>query len=184
MLLCVRSRAWKITDFGLTFEGTSRRAYSTSSARGTDGYRAPELVRHGSVFSKETDIFSVGCIFFELISDKKLFLNDYDVFNYGVTRHSIELPRLDLDLDKRMQRYLVLLINAMLEIDWWKRPSASDILRILQLLSEKSTEVCLPKLNQQLDSYDNSNTCRESFIILTLSHDDKLWEQVWWRPYW
>lgn len=34
---------WKITDFGLTVEATSKRARVTQFSRGTTSYRAPEL---------------------------------------------------------------------------------------------------------------------------------------------
>jgi len=44
VLLSGQSVAWKITDFGLTSEGTSGRTYTTCFSPGAKGYRAPELM--------------------------------------------------------------------------------------------------------------------------------------------
>jgi serine/threonine protein kinase len=48
---------------------------------GTDGYRAPELINN-SRFNEKVDIWAMGCILYELIVSKPLFLNDSAVVQY------------------------------------------------------------------------------------------------------
>ncbi|CAA7021576.1 unnamed protein product [Microthlaspi erraticum] len=61
----------KICDFGLA------RAISeggvTSAQVGAGWYRAPELLLNSSGYTKAVDVWSVGCIFFELINRKPFF---------------------------------------------------------------------------------------------------------------
>jgi serine/threonine protein kinase len=38
--------SWKIVDFGITSQGTSRTLHPTTSGRGTSSYRAPELLKN------------------------------------------------------------------------------------------------------------------------------------------
>jgi serine/threonine protein kinase len=40
-----RDYRWKIADFGISTEGTTKRAQTTQLARGTPSYRAPEVVK-------------------------------------------------------------------------------------------------------------------------------------------
>jgi serine/threonine protein kinase len=171
VLFCPRSGDWKITDFGLTSEGISQRAYSTRHARGTEGYRAPELVRDGSsVFSKESDIFSLGCIFYELVASKKLFRSDYSVNSYSSTREPPELPH--LNAEKRLAKFTELVICAMLEVDWWKRPSARDILEELKHLRNEFTGIRVPQ---------PGGHCPDFLFLAPHSYD---WRHVLWLPFW
>ena len=63
---------WKLADFGFTSEGTSRSVRSSSLSRGTPGYRAPELLSDTkSVFNNKVDIWSMGCILYELAVGQK-----------------------------------------------------------------------------------------------------------------
>jgi serine/threonine protein kinase len=67
---------WKIVDFGVTSEATSSRAIPTIHARGTGGYRAPEILNESPVFTNKVDIWALGCIFFELYTGEKAFHDD------------------------------------------------------------------------------------------------------------
>src|SRR5271167_2017073 len=69
---------WKLTDFGLTSEATASRLHSTTSARGSPGYRAPEL-GISNKFSNKVDIWSMGCLLYELATGKQAFLTDFAV---------------------------------------------------------------------------------------------------------
>jgi serine/threonine protein kinase len=179
VLLCVRSESWKISDFGFTFEATSNQAHSSANARGTKGYRAPELVQETSVFSWETDIFSTGCVLYELLLGSPPFQSDYDVVQLAVTHQWVEAFRVDLELDTWMQYYPALFINAMLRKNWWERPSTGDILHGIESLSAKSTKIYRP-YSLQLPIC-NDHTEDDSVV---LSHDSKLWQGVQWHLYW
>lgn len=70
------NKLWKIADFGLTTEGTSKLAITTVYSKGTEGYRAPELLSEDPKFSNKVDIWAMGCILYELVVRKKAFAGD------------------------------------------------------------------------------------------------------------
>jgi serine/threonine protein kinase len=129
-----RSEHWKIGDFGLTAEGTSKRAQTTFYSRGTAGYRAPELVRELGTYSSKVDIWAIGCIFFELIFLTPAFSNDFYVGEYyRRCQSSKEQVEMSLDSlaevfpDSDSRNSAVYSIHAMFEIDPLRRPSTQDI---------------------------------------------------------
>ena len=125
---------WKISDFGLTKEGTSRYAYTTKGAHGTESYRTPELVREYSVVTQTSDIWALGCILYELAYKSKAFPRDFHVFEYI---RGERIPQIDpLPANARVQSYLRELIGAMLELNWWERPSARAVLVALESILE------------------------------------------------
>jgi serine/threonine protein kinase len=70
-----------VADFGITSIGTSTRLQHTEQCRGTEQYLGPE-VRSSSHFSKKTDIWSLGCILYELNCGQPAFKSFNDVFEY------------------------------------------------------------------------------------------------------
>ena len=81
-----KSSTWKITDFGISAEGTTNYACTTKDSKGSIGYRAPELLALESndkaVYTNKVDIWSMGCILYELAAGQKAFRNDLDVYDY------------------------------------------------------------------------------------------------------
>ena len=78
MLFALNDRRWKVSDFGLTIEGTSQHAHSTRDAMGTTSYRAPELLKEIPTYNNKVDVFGLGCTLFELATKKKYaHYNDY-----------------------------------------------------------------------------------------------------------
>lgn len=141
MLLSVKDNAWKITDFGLSSEGTSRIAYTTRHSRGTPCYRAPELIRQEShsFFTKNSDIWALGCIFYELAFKEKAFPDDYHVFEF--IRHKRKPQIHSLPVDTQSSCYIGEFIYRMLEIDWWRRPSARDVRQAIDTFFDGTTRV-------------------------------------------
>jgi len=140
VLLSLVEPGWKIADFGLTEEGASRIAYTTLHSRGTECYRAPELVRERSAVSMKSDIFALGCILFELVMARKAFPRDIHVFEYASNR---EIPAIVMPetVDDRVASYLTQLIHGMLQVDWWQRPPTRDILKLLSRLADGRDEI-------------------------------------------
>jgi len=100
----------------------------TSSRRGTDGYRAPELLDdpNGS-FSNKSDMWSLGCILFEMITGQQRFRSDYALALYTVQKEPLFgdspfLPTLSL-----------LFVSEILQIDPLKRPSAARFRRMIKI---------------------------------------------------
>jgi tetratricopeptide (TPR) repeat protein len=122
------SNLWKIGDFGLTAPGTSRKALTTRRASGTACYRAPELLQERSEYNNKSDIFAIGCILYELVTNgKKAFSNDYMVHEYSATRIPIELPSNFLNPTSKCG--MLSILQATLEVNHTKRPSAVQLRR-------------------------------------------------------
>ena len=123
-LVLFRNGYWKIADFGLTSEATSNRLISTSAARGKPCYRSPELLRGPeSGYNNKADMWSFGCIAYELFTGKKAFWNDHEAWQYGVNNRS---PKMYFKgLDDLTKHY----IHGLLEAEPEKRPSARALLK-------------------------------------------------------
>lgn len=166
VLLSLNDDNWKIIDFGVTTEGSSRQARTTRRARGTECYRAPELVSDDSRASNKADIFSLGCVSYELAFGRKAFSGDLCVFRYATFKQKLDVPVDELNLDYRGRAYLSQIINRMLEIDWWRRPSACDILDQLNWLPSEKAPILY--------------TGREIMI----ERRSCLWENALWSSIW
>lgn len=81
---------WQISDFDLTSLTGLGDEVQTELRRGTEGYRAPELVSNTQ--SKtipvrySLDIWAVGCILFELWHGKQAFVDDWSTREYYQTK--------------------------------------------------------------------------------------------------
>jgi serine/threonine protein kinase len=81
---------WKLTDFGITSEAMTE-ANRTVLSRGTEGYRAPEMLPFEDAhYSNRVDIWSLGCVLHELASGYRLFDYDYSTLRYS--DGSMKLP--------------------------------------------------------------------------------------------
>lgn len=123
VLLSRKSQMWKIADFGLTSEGTSHHEHTTASSRGTVGYRAPELIREDrAVYNNKVDIWSLGCILYELVWRRKAFPSDWDVLRYYDGHEKIDLPEIS---NKLCRPWLSIYVRKMLSRFSEERPWAS-----------------------------------------------------------
>jgi tetratricopeptide (TPR) repeat protein len=125
VLYSTREGWWKIADFGLTSTATSKQLHTTSAARGKCSYRAPELLLgRKSQYNQKSDIWSLGCILYELVTGEKVFKHDFDVLRYASLQEQergIALSMVSLPWAKQLwMRWL----NKLLQVDPHKRPSA------------------------------------------------------------
>jgi serine/threonine protein kinase len=92
-------------------------------SRGTSSYRAPELLRSLQAgFNSKTDIWSLGCIGYELLTGQKAFMDDFEVFQYFTSKKT---PK---QYFKRLDQFSKLYIHDLLETNPDKRPSAKELL--------------------------------------------------------
>jgi serine/threonine protein kinase len=119
---------WKLADFGLTTDGTSKALNSTRHANGTTGYRAPELLRELPAYNNKVDIFALGCVLFELVAGgKKAFRNDFIVHDKSKSLSAIDI--VFVEVDERWHHQLQVEICRMLSWVSEDRPSAATIRR-------------------------------------------------------
>lgn len=118
-----QTRWWKIARFGIKSEGTISAFKATSCGRGSTGYRAPEVLL-GLDPTNKADIWSLGCILYELCTGKRAFENDILVQNY---KSSADLESLLLDgLEQEIKQVIWAdWISRMLRVDHRRRPSAA-----------------------------------------------------------
>ena len=135
VLFSNKDGCWKLADFGTASEATSKRLNTTRDARGTQGYRAPEiLVPFDAKFNKKSDIFALGCVVYEIITGTKLFQSDGAVVAYlergqlsGVTWWPPSPAG-----NSELLFYLEWMVASMLELDPASRPNAQQILQCIR----------------------------------------------------
>lgn len=108
-ILLTEQGSAKITDFGVA-QMTDRTF--TAGIRGTPYYLSPEQIR-GELISFQCDIFSLGCVLYEVLSGEKAFPgeNSYGVFYKITTSEPVpilslrkELPRMVDEIIRRAIR--------------------------------------------------------------------------------
>lgn len=140
LVLYARDNNWKIADFGLTAEGSTKRAHTTRYSRGTSGYRAPELVieliddQVNHRYTNKVDVWAMGCILYEAVFSKKAFQSDFAVHQYDLAhRLSGETLTIPVDSisellpDEASKAFLSRVIYDTLTIDPLKRPTAKEL---------------------------------------------------------
>jgi len=131
VLYSERDDCWKLTDFGSASLATSKCLVTTNLLRGTESYRAPEVLTNQK-YNNRADIFALGCIIFEIITSQKLFSNDWEVHEYGKTGDSIFPERWSFATSGSRLYDLGHLASTMLSIDPTQRPNAVEIRRQLR----------------------------------------------------
>ena len=132
-------KCWKIADFGLSREWNSNQVYSTHCARGTEAYQAPELLRDEAKVGKLSDIWALGCIFYQVGFGQKAFSRDWNVVEYSYSRCSLEFP--SLPIPKYLNCYLREITKELLNPNWWDRPTARVVLEALHSISHPDTDI-------------------------------------------
>lgn len=118
-----RQETWKIGDFGNTTNKPVR-AGAHVRTRGSESYRAPELISEPSLVTHKVDIWALGCILYELLTSKRAFGGDIDVCEYELTLRApqISIPSCPIDL----QAHLSDILEEFLALDFTRRPAAAD----------------------------------------------------------
>jgi len=162
-----KDQAWKIADFGLTSEGTSKTPHTTRYSRGTSSYRAPELIRDAK-YTNKIDIWAIGCVFYELVFKNKAFPGDAAVLDYALNNisfgHILPLPfEPDTVSDETRKVFISRIILQILDIDPVKRPGAEQLYkRFISWREDGSPTNPVPSQKSTVPSADAHLRCNSS----------------------
>ena len=108
----------------MTSEATANRLLTTTKARGSPGYRAPE-VDLDSKFSNKVDIWSAGCVLHELAAGRPAFCSDREVVLHYLQNNTFEIS---VDgLGEKAKSYISDAVSRMLAKEPASRPTARSL---------------------------------------------------------
>jgi serine/threonine protein kinase len=157
----VSKDCWKIADFGTASEATSKRFNTTRYARGTPCYRPPEVLDEDAKYNNKADIWSLGCIVYEISTGAKAFSSDWAVREFSSTNKlNLAVPWPEPD-----RAYLSILVEElgyhlfkMLSIDPSLRPKAEDLSDIFRSLVSVMTPRTTSNMTEtRMDLFDDSS---------------------------
>ncbi|MFV1981832.1 MAG: protein kinase, partial [Rhodothermia bacterium] len=147
----------KILDFGLAKLGAGVGLSQTGSTIGTAAYMSPEQIR-GERVDRRTDLWSLGVVFYELLTSRRPFLEEYEHALYYSIMNADHKPVSDVEpgLGDRFDSILQHLLTKSPDERF---NSASDVLAALHALSHEREartvlEFLTPKAEPAVDSTD------------------------------
>lgn len=128
---------WKLTDFGLSAQATSRRHHTTRYSRGTGGHRAPELLQDPGHFSNKVDMWALGCVIFQFVTRRLAFKEDWETRQYLDSDAAFVVPFSSIPSCPDFIQHVVSdSILDLLHKQPGNRPGASDIFRFFFVFSQ------------------------------------------------
>ena len=123
-----------ILDFGLAKLTGGLDLTKTGSTVGTAFYMSPEQVR-GEGVDERTDLWSLGVVFYQLLTGKHPFEGDYEqAVSYAILNHD---PLAETDLSERLTEILRRLLSKDLQ---GRFGSAGEVIEALSTVSSDSTQ--------------------------------------------
>jgi serine/threonine protein kinase len=129
VLYSLANEAWKVTDFGFTMEGSSRRALTSVASRGTSSYRAPELLLETNAkYTNKVDMWALGCILYELVARARAFREDWHIVKYSESGKDYDTTLAGEGVpEDRRRDFVCKVIKELLDVEPSKRPRASEL---------------------------------------------------------
>ena len=161
----------KIGDFGVSKKLNVNNNYAKTK-KGTKEYSAPEMIKENSKYSKKVDIWSLGCIIYELCTLKMCFDEDDSESLEGLLRLYKKIEKGEHE-EINLQFYkpeLQKLIDSLLKVDYKKRP---DINEIYDLVFEYNKKFIIE--NKNIDSSDiiSFNIIKRKKIVFNIIENKK-----------
>ena len=133
----------KVTDFGIAKVLGSSKLTRTGTAMGSAHYMSPEQIRRPETVDARSDIYSLGCVFYEVLTGRPPFgekdasgtESDYEVKTAHVTEAA---PALET-VKSSIPAWLAKLVMSMLEKEPDQRPSSCETI-VAALVGGSSVE--------------------------------------------
>jgi serine/threonine protein kinase len=129
-VMVMASGETKVTDFGIAKVLGSARLTRTGTAMGSAHYMSPEQIRRPETVDARSDIYSLGCMFYEILTGRPPFANkeepgadsDFEI----KTAHVNEIAPEPSRLNKNIPAWLDAFIMQSLEKDASRRQSSCE----------------------------------------------------------
>jgi serine/threonine protein kinase len=120
-----------------------------------------------------SDLWAFGCIFYELIFGQKPFPSDWHVGQLAQNRRPLILPTLPFPVNERLACFISQFLYRLLEPDWWKRPVAAEVVRVLESINDDTTEF-----------YEVDPKAKSFIERVGIYPDSQRWKRAEWRLCW
>ncbi|KAF9941978.1 G2-specific serine/threonine protein kinase [Modicella reniformis] len=147
----------KLGDFGLSRSLTNPQRAFAQTYVGTPYYMSPELITDSS-YDIKSDIWSLGCIVFEMCALEPPFLAD----TQAELNAKIKLGRIPM-LPPQYSQELGLIVRAMLQVNPRKRPTTTELLSNPRIRNT-SEDIELKRRTSELEVVQRSLMERENRI--------------------
>jgi serine/threonine protein kinase len=127
-LLVTQEGVLKLADFGLA-RLTGSRESETYEPMGTPEYAAPELWQPGVVMDQRADLYSLGCVFYEMLTG-------------APPQGQFQLPAVPLKLDPRVD---VIITRCMQQNPDLRYQSAAEVKKALEAIREPAQGSAAPR---------------------------------------
>lgn len=114
-----------MSDFGIASKAIAGRLWDPTDTRPIEGSRAPEFAS-GSTYTNKIDIWSMGCILYELVSNKCVFSDDIAVFKHYFRHETVDVS-VDSTFEENDKDNISSTLRRMLNREPSERPSASRL---------------------------------------------------------
>jgi eukaryotic-like serine/threonine-protein kinase len=127
----------KLTDFGIAKDTDLTALTNANSTVGTAAYMSPEQCRGARDIGHKSDLYSMGIMFYELLTGKKPFVGEtpMEVFLQHANKRDYKRPA---EIVMEMPTWLNVLVEQLMEKEISKRPqNAKAVADSLRLIKEK-----------------------------------------------
>lgn len=126
---------WKIADCGFSLDDSKKHSVTSKAAlQAHVEYRAPEMLNNQKDVGTATDIWALGCIVYEMVTQRKAFTRVEDVRDYSVATKPLSVWPYGNHVSKAITlhtRSIELLVCQTLDVSSHKRPSAKQFMGTL-----------------------------------------------------
>ena len=134
MLYSLRDSRWKLSDYGLIPGNTYVRPITTKRSTKDGEYSAPEVVVGDQPYTNKSDIWSLGCIIFEMMFQQTAFRSSIELLNYANTptsTKSFPVHASTIAQDSTIAEIVKSFISKSFEKDPGSRPTVQSFLKDL-----------------------------------------------------